>query len=62
MALRKRFSFNGFAMVLRSGLSPWNEPAQAKVWQCTFAIRAWLTSDLTYSDVHDAAGRRRRER
>src|SRR3977135_1475424 len=55
MALRKRFSFNGFAMVLRSGLLPWNEPAHAKVWQCTVSIRASLTSDLTYSDVHDAS-------
>src|SRR5216110_596758 len=55
MALRKRFSFSGFAMLLRSGLLPWNAPAHAKVRQCTVPIRAWLTSDLTYREVHDVS-------
>src|SRR5438309_126089 len=55
MAVRKRFSFKGFAMVLRSGLLPWNEPAHPKVRQCTVPIRAWLTSDLTEREVHEAS-------
>src|SRR6516164_5410384 len=48
MAARRRLSFTGLAMVLRSGLLLRNSPAQAKVPQCTRPTRAVFTSDLTY--------------
>ncbi len=41
-------------MPLRSGLLPWNEPAQAKLLQWTCPMRAVLTSDFTYSVEHAA--------
>src|SRR5579863_7385619 len=40
MAVRRRLSFSGFAMVVRKEVLPRNEPAQSKLWQ------AWISAAL----------------